>query len=362
MKAAAVFPAKKTLAVVNDFPEPKLDSPTSVKVRVLNVGVCGTDREIASFQYGFPPPDGSDFLVMGHECLGQVIEAGPAVEGLKPGDLVIPMVRRPCDHPECTACRAGRQDFCYTGDYRERGIKQMHGFLTEMIVDEARYMNPVPQAIRDVAVLVEPLTIAEKGRIQAIQIQKRLPWRAVHKAVVLGAGPVGLLGAMALRRAGFIVTVYSRHREPDPAADIVKAIGGKYISSQDRTIDQMAAEVGNIDMVYEATGASQLSFDVLKVLGTNGLFILTGVPGRHGPVSVDTDTIMGNLVLKNQCVLGTVNAGKDAFENAVAELTAFYADWPDAVKSMITGRFPLDRFADPINNQTGIKNIVEVAS
>ncbi len=362
MKAAAVFPDKKTLAVVNDFPEPKLDSPTSVKVRVLNVGVCGTDREIASFQYGFPPPDGSDFLVMGHECLGEVIEAGPEVQDLKPGDLVIPMVRRPCDHPECTACRAGRQDFCYTGDYRERGIKQMHGFLTEMIVDEARYMNPVPQAIRDVAVLVEPLTIAEKGRIQAVQIQKRLPWRQVHKAVVLGAGPVGLLGAMALRRSGFDVTVYSRNREPDPSVEVVKAIGGKYISSQDRTIDQMAAEVGNIDLVYEATGASQLSFDVLTVLGTNGLFVLTGVPGKHGPVSIDTDTIMRNLVLKNQCVLGTVNAGKDAFENAVADLTAFYAAWPDAVKNMITGRFPLDRFADPIHNQTGIKNIVEVAS
>jgi glucose 1-dehydrogenase len=362
MKAAAVFPAKKALAVVNDFPEPKIESATSVKVRVLNVGVCGTDREIASFQYGFPPPDGSDFLVMGHECLGQVIETGPAVENFKPGDLVIPMVRRPCDHPECIACRAGRQDFCYTGDYRERGIKQMHGFLTEMIVDEARYMNPVPEAIRDVAVLVEPLTIAEKARIQALQIQKRLPWNATHRAVVLGAGPVGLLGAMALRRAGFAVTVYSRSREPDPSADIVKAIGGKYISSQDRTIDQMAAEVGNIDLVYEATGASQLSFDVLAVLGTNGLFVLTGVPGKHGPVAIDTDRIMRNLVLKNQCVLGTVNAGKDAFENAVADLTAFYAAWPDAVKGLITGRFPLDRFAEPINNQTGIKNIVEVAA
>jgi threonine dehydrogenase-like Zn-dependent dehydrogenase len=367
MKAAAVFPAKKSLAVLNDFPEPKLGGPSSLKVRVLNVGVCGTDREIASFQYGFPPPAGSDFLVMGHECLGEVIEVGSEVQDFQPGDLVIPMVRRPCDHPECIACRAGRQDFCYTGDYRERGIKQMHGFLTEMIVDEARYMNPVPKAIRDVAVLVEPLTIAEKGLIQALQIQKRLPWgvntpKHTHQAVVLGAGPVGLLGAMALRRAGFGVTVYSRSREPDPSADIVKAIGGKYISSQDLPIEQMAATVGNIDLVYEATGASQLAFDVLTVLGTNGLFVLTGVPGKHGPVGIDTDKIMRNLVLKNQCVLGTVNAGKDAFENAVADLTAFHAAWPEAVKNLITGRYSLDKFADPINNQTGIKNIVEVAA
>jgi glucose 1-dehydrogenase len=366
MKAAAVFPAKKSLEVVTDFPEPKLAGPTSVKVRVVNVGVCGTDREIASFSYGFPLPDGSPCLVLGHECLGEIVEVGPEVKDFKPGDLVIPMVRRPCDHPECIACRAGRQDFCYTGDYKERGIKQMHGFLTERIVDEARYMNSVPNEIREIAVLVEPLTIAEKGLIQALEIQKRLPW-GVGTAVVLGAGPVGLLGAMALQHAGFAVTVYSRNREPDRAADVVKAIGGKYVSSQDRSIEQMAAAVGNIDLVYEAAGVSKFAFDVLSVLGTNGIFVLAGVPGEHGPASIDpagkdSDKIMRNMVLKNQCVLGTVNAGKDAFENAVADLTAFHAAWPEAVKNLITGRFPLERFAEPICDQTGIKNIVEVSS
>jgi threonine dehydrogenase-like Zn-dependent dehydrogenase len=157
------------------------------------------------------------------------------------------------------------------------------------------------------------------------------------------------------------VTVYSLDREPNPAADIVHAIGGKYISSKDKNIDQMAAEVGVIDLVYEATGASQLAFDVLKVLGTNGLFILTGVPGRHGPIEFDTDTIMRNLVLKNQCVLGTVNAGKDAFEHAIADLTSFYAKWPEAVKGLITGRFPIEQFSQPILHQTGIKNIIEIA-
>jgi len=362
MRAAAMYPARKSLEIIPDFPEPKLASPTSVKLRVLKVGVCGTDREIASFQYGFPPPAGSEFLVMGHECLGEVIETGPDVQHLKPGDLAIPMVRRPCDHPECAPCRAGRQDFCITGDYKERGIKQLHGFLTEQIVDEALYMNPVPQVIRDVAVLVEPLTIAEKGLIQALEVQKRLPWgHEPKRAVVLGAGPVGLLGAMALRNSGFMVTVYSRDREPDPSADISKAIGAKYVSSQDATSDQLAAQVGNIDLVYEATGNSKFAFDVLKVLGTNGLFVLTGVPGKHPASEVDTDRIMGNMVLKNQCLLGTVNAGKDAFQTAVKDLTAFHARWPDAVKNLITGRFPLEKFAEPINKQTGIKNIVEIA-
>src|SRR5580658_4471994 len=281
MKAFAVFPAQRESRLI-DHPEPQLSSPTEAKMRVLDVGVCGTDREIVTFQYGDPPP-GFNYLVIGHESLSEVMEVGAQVSRVKPGDLVVITVRRPCPHPNCMACRAGRQDFCYTGDYQERGIKSLHGFLTERIVDDARYMNPVPRVIRDVAVLVEPLTIAEKGLIQTLEIQRRLPWGGVHQAVVLVAGPVGLLGAMALRRAGFAVTVYSRSREPDASADIVKAIGGKYISSQDRSIEQMAAAAGNIDVVYEATGASHLAFDVLSVLGTNGLFILTGVPGHHPP-------------------------------------------------------------------------------
>jgi len=362
MKAAAVYPDKKSLGVVADFPEPKIGAPAQIKFRVLNVGVCGTDREIASFVYG-TPPEGSDYLVIGHECLGEVVEAGAEAGSIKPGDLVIPMVRRPCHHPECVACQVGRSDFCYTGDYRERGIMKMHGFMTELVVDEARYMNVVPAAIREVGVLVEPLTIAEKALIQTLNVQQRLPWGRTkyrHRAVVLGAGPVGLLGAMALAVRDFDVTVYSRDREPNSSADIVKAIGGRYISSQDRTIEQMAGDVGSIDLIYEATGASQLAFDVLRVLGTNGIFILTGVPGRHGPIQFDTDTIMRNLVLKNQCVLGTVNAGKDAFEQAVTDLAAFYARWPRAVKGLITGRFPLEEFAQPIHNQTGIKNIIEI--
>jgi len=360
MKAAAVFPEKQTLEVVQDFPAPSLDSPTGVKLRILTVGVCGTDREIASFLYG-TPPDNFPYLVLGHEALGEVVEVGPEVTTLKPGDLAIPMVRRPCHHPECVACRADRPDFCYTGDYRERGIMKMHGFMTEFIVDEAVYMNPVPAALRDVGVLVEPLTIAEKALLEAVHVQARMPFQTPRRAVVLGAGPVGLLGAMALRNQGYEVTVYSRDREPNPSATITRAIGGRYISSLDSTIDQMATAAGSIDLVYEATGASQLAFDVLKVLGPNGLFIITGVPGHHGPVAFDTDAIMRNMVLRNQCLLGTVNAGKDAFEHAVADLTAFHSKWPDALQGLITGRDPIEKFADPILHPTGIKNVIQIS-
>lgn len=363
MKGAAVYPADRKLGIVTDVPEPMIQSTTGVKLRILQVGICGTDREIASFGYG-TPPEGFKYLVMGHEGFAEVVETGPEVTGLKPGDLVVPTVRRPCHDPACAACQNGRPDFCLTGLYQEHGIMCMHGFMTELVVDEARYMRLTPPSIRDVAVLVEPLTIAEKGFIQAEKIQMRLPWNSTAPlhAVVLGAGPVGLLGAMALRQRGYDVTVYSREREPDPRADITHAIGAKYVSAQDSTLEQMAAAIGNIDLVYEATGSAHLSFAILNVLGRNGLLILTGVPGTHPPESLDTGAIITNMTLKNQCMLATVNAGSDAFDHAISDLTAFCTKWPDAIRGLITGRFKLEQFETPILSSSGIKNILEIAS
>src|SRR5438094_3441545 len=229
MKAIAVFPGRREVKLIEQEP-PTLGAPTDVRLRMLDVGVCGTDREICAFQYGTPPA-GSEHLVIGHESLGEVVEVGSAVSRVKPGDLVITMVRRPCLHEDCMACRAGRQDFCYTGDFSERGIKGLHGFMTETVVDDERYMHVVPRALRDVAVLVEPLTIAEKALIQVDQVQQRLPWicavepgkarQTCHRAVVIGAGPVGLLGAMALTARGFDTSVYSREPAPNPKSDLL---------------------------------------------------------------------------------------------------------------------------------------------
>ncbi|MBI1815446.1 MAG: glucose 1-dehydrogenase [Deltaproteobacteria bacterium] len=367
MKAIAVFPKTRTADLIV-HPAPTISAPTDVKLRILEVGICGTDREICTFEYG-TPPTGSDYLVIGHESLGEVVEIGSAVSRVKVGDLVVPMVRRPCAHAECVACRAGRQDFCYTGDFTERGIGGRHGFMTEFVVDDQQYMNVVPHTLRDVAILVEPLTIAEKALTQIFQVQKRLPWATPpepgqardhgHRAVVLGAGPVGLLGAMALRVAGLETYVYSREPAPNPKSQLVEAIGAHYVSSATDSVAQLAARVGNIDVVYEATGASGLSFEVMKVLGINGVFVFTGVPGRKAPIEVDTDLIMRDAVLKNQVIFGTVNAGRETFEDAIRDLGIFVQRWPQAVASLITGRFPIEAYRDLLFGQpTGIKNVI----
>ncbi len=370
MRAVSVFPLEKTVRIT-DEPEPRIANPTQARMRVLDVGVCGTDREICAFEYGTPPP-GSDHLVIGHESFTEVIEVGPEVTRVSVGDLVIPMVRRPCPHAHCTACRASRQDFCFTGDFRERGIKEAHGFMTEQIVEEDQYLNVVPGALRDVGVLVEPLTIAEKALIQLWDIQERLPWGCPHRegrrhghcrrAVVLGAGPVGLLGAMALRAADFETIVYSRERAPNAKATLAEAIGAQYVSSQDVPPDQLMRTFGGIDLVYEAAGASKVAFDTMQALGANSVFVFTGVPGRKAPIEVDTDRWMRDLVLKNQVVFGTVNAGRDAFEAAIRDLGEFRRLWPSAVAQLISGRHPVEAHRELLlGKPTGIKHVIQFA-
>jgi glucose 1-dehydrogenase len=369
MRAVAVFPAQRDVRLI-DHPEPHLATDTQVKLRMLEVGICGTDREICTFEYGQPPP-GEDYLVIGHESLGQVVEVGPAVRRVRVGDLVVLSVRRPCPHAECAACRAGRQDFCFTGDFTERGIKQAHGYMTEFVVDDEQYAHPVPAALRDVAVLVEPLTIAQKALAQVQQVQQRLPWGCpvapekpapyCHRAVVLGAGPVGLLGALTLTLAGFQTFVYSRSRDRQRRAALVTQFGATYVPAETTTLDDLAARVGNIDLVFEAAGASALAFEVMPYLGVNGVFVFTGVPGRKAPISVDTDLIMRDLVLKNQVAFGTVNAGPDAFAAAIKDLGRFLARWPDGVRSLITVRRPMtEARACLFDRGAQIKEVIDI--
>ncbi len=367
MKAVAVFPGKREVKLVN-HEAPALTGAADVKLRMLEVGVCGTDKEICAFQYG-APPSGTAYLVIGHESLGEVIEVGADVSRVRVGDLVVPSVRRPCPHERCQACRADRQDFCYTGDFTERGLKEAHGFMAEFVVDHERYMNPVPAELREIGVLVEPLTIAEKALIQVWDIQERLPWSCSvepgkgrahgRRGLVLGAGPVGLLGAMTLVQSGFDTYVYSHGS--GPKASIVESIGATFVSAEAKAAEMLPDLIGEIDLVYEAVGASRLAFQVLKIIGPNAVFIFTGVPGRKAPIEVDADRIMRNLVLNNQVVFGTVNAGPPAFEAAIRDLGVFAQRWPEVVRSLITGRHPIEAHAEfLLGRSEGIKNVISL--
>ncbi len=367
MKAVAVFPRTKEVRVI-EHEAPRITELGQVKLRILDIGLCGTDKEICAFEYGTPPP-GSDYLVIGHESLGEVIEVGPAVSKVEVGDLVVTTVRRPCSDPECRPCRAGYPDFCITGDYTERGIKGEHGFMSEYVVDDERYMHVVPPELRDVAVLTEPLTIAEKALDQVRHIVRRLPWlnavipedmrRLPLTTVVLGAGPVGLLGAMTLIVAGCDTFVYALVPAPNPSSDIVEAIGGKYFSQGKVPVEVQKALSGHIHLIYEATGASRLAFEVLKLLGPNSAFIFTGVPSLRGPIEVDADLLMRNIVLKNQIVFGTVNASSENFDEAIRDIGVFNQRWPQALRALITSRSaPEEAPGLLLGKIGGIKNVI----
>jgi len=368
MKAVAVFPGSREVRVV-ERDAPRIAQPDQVLLRMLDIGICGTDKEICSFEYGTPPP-GDDHLVIGHESLAEIVEAGPAVERYRPGDLVVASVRRPCPHPGCLACREGHQDYCYTGDFTERGIKEAHGYMAEYVVERERYLNLVPPDLRDIAVLAEPLTIAEKALGQIFWVmQQRPPWLDPEtpggergrglSALVLGIGPVGLLGAMALASSGFTTYVYSRELPPSPRTDLVGAIGATYMSSQAVTFADLAQQIGNIDLIYEAVGHSHFALAALRVLGTNGIFVLTGVPGLQAFVEADPASLMRDMVLKNQVLLGTVNAGADAFASALADLEEFRRRWPAVVEALIAGRYPPEQAPDLIlGRPAGIKSVI----
>ena len=368
MRAVGVLPSRRAVKLVSQA-APEIASPTHVKIRTIEVGICGTDREICNFDYG-TPPDGSEFLVLGHEALGEVVEVSSSVSQYKVGDLVVPSVRRPCPHHSCSPCRSDRQDFCFTGDFTERGIKMTHGFLTEYFVDEEKHLNFVPRELRDVGVLVEPLTVAEKALAQVWQVQQRLPWETAaagrgrghgKTAVVLGAGPVGILGAMTLLVNGFTTFVYSRSPAPNPKSDLLDSIGARYISAQTVSLAAFAAEIGPVDLVFEAAGVAQISFDVMKLMGLNGIFIFTGIPAQKPAIPIEADCLMRDLVLKNQVVLGTVNADQPAFEGAIRDLGVFKQRWPDALRALITGRYPMDRFDELLlGKNAGIKSVIRM--
>jgi threonine dehydrogenase-like Zn-dependent dehydrogenase len=359
MQALAVFPSKKSLQLI-DIPQPKLQGATDVLLRVREVGLCGTDREISSFEYGSPPA-GSDHLILGHESLAEVVEVGRGVHSLHPGDLVVAMVRRPCSHPECRPCRAGRSDFCITGDFTERGIKQADGFLTEYTIDNEEYLVKVPKPLEDVAVLIEPITVVSKAALHAEAILDRLPYEpGLRRGLVLGAGPVGLLGAMVLIANGYETVVYSRDPEGGDKARLIQSFGGSYISTASQPIETLSERAGEFDVVVEAVGVASVMMAAANALHANGVVALTGIPAEGAKAEISVGQFLRDLVLKNQVVFGTVNAGRRDYISAIRELEQFMTLFPESVRKLITHRLPLSEASSALKDRDGIKNVVQL--
>jgi threonine dehydrogenase-like Zn-dependent dehydrogenase len=336
MKAITVTPGTPNSAELRDIPEPSLDDipdGRGVLVKILRVGLDGTDREINAGEYGATPP-GDDFLVLGHESFGVVQEVGPNVTDVAPGDYVVARVRRA---GTSLYDRIGMPDFTTDDEYFEHGISRVHGFLTEMYVEDPEYLIRIPEGLRDIAVLLEPTSIAEKGIAQAYDVQRRLKvWRPM-RAAVLGAGTIGLLGTMALRNRGLEVTTMGVDPAPYLNSDLVEALGARYVSTKGQTMPQIAAEHGTFDLILEATGFSPLVFEAMCILlGKNGVIVLSSVTGGSRMVDVPSDALNLDFVLGNKAMVGTVNANREHFEAGVRDMAITETEYPGWFERLLT--------------------------
>lgn len=372
MKAVVLSPGSTALRLA-DLPEPRVSAPEEVKVRVLRVGICGTDREQALGGRAMAPKAGGE-LVIGHEMLGRVTETGSAVSRVKPGDLAVFTVRRGCG--DCPPCRMNRSDMCLTGRFRERGIWGMDGYQAEHVVDTEQYVVRVPDELESVGVLTEPLSVAEKAIDEAVRLQAaRLPaaaaappgatadWLRGRRCLVAGLGPVGLLAAMALALRGAQIVGLDIVDAQSARPRWLQHIGGTYVDARQVPADKVHGVLGDMELVFEATGVASLEFNLLDSLGVNGVYVLTGIPGGSRPLQVPGAELIRRLVLDNQVMVGSVNASQAHFQLAVDDLLRARLAWGDHLQRLITHHRPFTEFHEALaqHDAEEIKVVLEWA-
>lgn len=364
MKAVAVKPGIPNSAHLVEMPKPSVDDipgGRGVLVKVLNVGVDGTDKEINNAEYGAAPA-GDDFLVIGHEGFGVVEEVGPNVPDLTPGDYVVATVRRP---GSSIYDAIGTNDMTTDDTYFERGINLRHGFLSEYYVDDAEFIVKVPRGLKDVGVLLEPMTVVQKGITQAYEIQRRLKvWRP-KRAAVLGSGTIGLLATLVLRLRGLEVVTFGKTPAPSLNSDLIEEIGASYVSTGDVSVYEFAHAHGGFDLIFECTGFSPIVFDAMRALEKNGVLVLSSVTGGDRMVEIPADKINLEFVLGNKVMVGTVNANRDYFESGVKDMAQSVLQFGGWLSKLLTDKVAgLENFDQLLNllarGRNGIKVYCEV--
>jgi threonine dehydrogenase-like Zn-dependent dehydrogenase len=362
MKAIAVVPGTTQVRLV-DRSEPSITSPDEVKVRIVRVGICGTDREETTGGRALVPTGRQD-LVIGHEMFGAVVEVGKAVARVQPGDYAVFTVRRGCG--KCMPCRMNRPDMCRTGDYHERGIWGADGYQTEYVVDKEQYVVRIPREMDRIGVLTEPLSVAEKAIDEAVRLQfARLPdalatpdWLQGRHCLVAGLGPIGLLATLALRLRGAEVFGLDVVDEASARPQWLTGIGGHYVDARQVPANRVNEVMGPMELIIEATGIAALEFNLLDALALDGVYVLTGIPGGHRPIEIAGSELISRLVLGNRVMVGSVNASRDHFQIAVDDLMAAHLRWGNHLDRLITNRYPHTEFLAALGRRD--KNEIKV--
>jgi glucose 1-dehydrogenase len=336
MKAVTVEPHRRDTARLEDIPEPD-PAQGSVLVEAIAVGVCGTDAEIVDGHYGWAPP-GRTRLVLGHESLGRVLDPGHS-GALREGDLVVGIVRRP-DPVPCPNCAVGEWDMCRNGQYTERGIKQIDGFMSERWRIESEYAMKVDRSLGLLGVLLEPTTVVTKAWEQVRLVGERAYWEP-RTVLVTGAGPIGLLAALLGTQRGLEVHVLDRV-DSGPKPDLVRALGATYHTGS-------ATDIGfDPDVIIECTGVGQVIADALRVVAPGGIVCLTGVGSGGRTTGFPTADVAATMVLQNNVVIGSVNANKRHWYKAGQVLAMADPAW---LARLITRREPPEAFRRALQRQ-----------
>jgi threonine dehydrogenase-like Zn-dependent dehydrogenase len=315
VKAITVEPKKPGSARLEDVSEPDVRNG-SVLVEAIAVGVCGTDVEIAEGKYGWAPP-GKTRLVLGHESLGRVIEPDPT-GSMKEGDLVVGIVRRP-DPVPCPNCAVGEWDMCRNGQYTERGIKQIDGYMSERWRIEPDYAIKIDPSLGLLGVLLEPMTVVAKAWAEVDFIGRRSFWEP-SRVLVTGAGPIGLLAALLGKQRGMDVHVLDRF-ESGTKPDLVRLLGATYHTGS-------VANIGfEPDVIIECTGVGPVVTDSVQYVGAGGIVCLTGVGAGGAPGNLIAADVAAQAVLKNEVVVGSVNANKRHWYQGGEALARADRDW-----------------------------------
>jgi threonine dehydrogenase-like Zn-dependent dehydrogenase len=366
MKAVAVTPGTPNSVHLRDIDAPSLNQikdGLGVLVRVLKVGVDATDREINDALYGNAPGK-DDHLVIGHESFGIVEAVGENVKRVKPGDYVTATVRRPGGS---IYDLIGTNDMTSEEEYYERGINLRHGYLTESFVDEEEYIVRVPEGLKHLHVLMEPMSCAAKAVFQAYEAQQRMKVWSPKVAYVLGAGQIGLLATLVLKLKGLEVFTLARGKaENNLKAEIANGLEATYVSTSDTSLADLVKKTGKPDLILDATGSSALAFESMQHLGHNGVVVWTGITGGDKSTEVPSDNINLQWVLGNKLLLGSVNANRNHFEMGIRDLALGEMMYPGVLEKILTNPVDgLDNYAEMmrllVEDKDALKVFVNVA-
>jgi threonine dehydrogenase-like Zn-dependent dehydrogenase len=377
MKAIGMIRGKSG-AQTFDIPKPEVSKPDDVLIQVKEAGVDGTDFNMVKYDLQ-DMVKGRDELVMGHEMVGVVDAVGSEVKSLVPGDTVVLTVRRGCG--VCQPCLHNQSDMCMTGLYTERGIHKQDGYFTEFVVDQEQYIVNVPGKLKNLAVFTEPLSIAEKGIEQIKLIQSRLPWACEHPdhgflstdwgrcktALVLGAGPLGILATALLRLAEVYTYVADIIPEDSQKVHLVKHMGANYVDARSKTpkelVEFCCSPSGSLDIIFEASGAAATAIELINYMSRSSIYIMTGIPREELVVSIDAAQIMRQIVRNNQVVVGSVNSNRGHFEMALKNIPAINSKFGGMLEEMITHNFTLrdgEKIFSPTDKKR-IKTVIDIA-